>query len=164
MFPWAFKENNHFASKFGAIWVVSKLGAVNIRDFQRYFGKSSETDINVKQKQKKTKKWSDWKKSLSRAVGKSQWKQRWLRGLLAERTEETTDLSCLQCSRNKKYLSEWLSWAATVTIVLLLRTNNRKRDTCRGIVRTSFRYQEFPSQLVLRRTTRTPSQQENRKC
>ena len=46
-------QNNHFASAFAAIWVVSKLGAVNIRDFQRYFGKTSEKDINVKQKQKK---------------------------------------------------------------------------------------------------------------
>ena len=35
--------------------VVSKLGAVNFRDFRRYFGKFSITDIKVKQKQKKTR-------------------------------------------------------------------------------------------------------------
>ena len=109
--------------------ICCDLSCIKVRSskhsrFSKIFWKKFWNRHKRKTKAKENKKVIWLKKSLFSAVGKSQWKQRWLRGLLAERTEETTDLSCLQCSRNQKYLSEWLSWAETVTIVLLLRTRD----------------------------------------
>ena len=62
--------------------VVSKLGALNFRDFRRNLENISVKDINVKQKQKKTRSHLVEKIFVSHSR-KIAAKKRWLRGLLA---------------------------------------------------------------------------------